>query len=61
MYAQRMRVEVAKRKLETTRLSFDEIAYQLGYQNSGSFRKVFIKWVNLLPSEYRKRFRNYID
>lgn len=55
-YIQRMKVEAAKRKLETTNLSFNEICYQLGYENSGSFRKIFVRWVTLLPSEYRKRF-----
>jgi len=55
-YIQRMKVEAAKRKLETTNLSFNEICYQLGYENSGSFRKIFLRWVTLLPSEYRKRF-----
>jgi transcriptional regulator GlxA family with amidase domain len=60
IYIQRMRVEAAKRKLATTNLSFDEISYQTGYQNSASFRKIFVKWVNLLPSEYRNRFKTYM-
>ncbi len=49
----------AKQMLETTHDSFDEISYEMGYRNSGSFRKIFVKWVALLPSEYRKRFRAY--
>ncbi len=59
VYIQRLRVEIAKQQLETTNLSFDEISYKLGYMNSGSFRKIFVRWVNLLPSEYRERFRAY--
>jgi transcriptional regulator GlxA family with amidase domain len=55
-YIQRLKVETAKRKLVTTNLSFNEICYQLGYENSGSFRKIFVRWAALLPSEYRKRF-----
>ncbi|MBI5592923.1 MAG: helix-turn-helix domain-containing protein [Deltaproteobacteria bacterium] len=58
VYLQRMRVEVAKHLLETTNYTFDEISYQMGYMNSGSFRKVFGKWAALLPSEYRDRFRS---
>jgi transcriptional regulator GlxA family with amidase domain len=56
-YIQRMKVEAAKLKLATTNLSISEICYQLGYENSGSFRKIFARWVTLLPSEYRKRCR----
>lgn len=55
-YIQRMRVAAAKQLLATTNLSFDEIAYRSGYENSASFRKIFVRRVNLLPSEYRKRF-----
>ncbi|MCP3940122.1 MAG: helix-turn-helix domain-containing protein [Desulfobacteraceae bacterium] len=59
IYIQKIKVETAKQQLETTSLSFDEISYGLGYKNSSSFRKIFVKWVNLLPSEYRDRFRGY--
>ncbi len=59
VYIQKMKVEKAKEKLETTNLSFDEISYNVGYRNSGSFRKIFVKWVKLLPSEYRERFQAY--
>ncbi len=59
VYIQRLKVERAKQMLETTDFSFEEISYNLGYKNSGSFRKIFLKWVNLLPSEYKERFRSY--
>ena len=59
VYIQRLKVERAKQQLETTDLSFEEIAYNLGYKNSGSFRKIFMKWVALLPSEYKVRFQSY--
>lgn len=59
VYIQRLKVEMAKQQLETTNLSFDEIAYRLGYMNSGAFRKIFVRWVNLLPAEYRMRFQSY--
>ncbi len=59
VYIQRLKVEAAKQMLETTHDSFDEISYEMGYRNSGSFRKIFVKWVTLLPSEYRKRFSAY--
>ncbi len=59
VYIQRIKVEMAKQQLETTNLTFDEISYNLGYKNSGSFRKIFVKWVSLLPSEYKERFQAY--
>ncbi len=60
VYIHRIKVESAKQQLETTNLSFDEISYNMGYKNSGSFRKIFVKWVNLLPSEYRGKFGSYM-
>ncbi len=59
VYIQRLKVEIAKQRLETTNMSFDEISYNMGYMNSGSFRKIFVRWVNLLPSAYREKFRAY--
>jgi YesN/AraC family two-component response regulator len=43
--------------LETATLSFSEIAYQVGYEDSSFFRKVFKKHTGLLPREYRFKFR----
>lgn len=57
VYIQRIKIEMAKHLLETSNLSFDEISHQLGYMNSGSFRKLFLRWVKVPPSEYRRRFR----
>ena len=56
-YIQEIRVASAKRQLVSTNLTFDEISDQMGYANSGSFRKVFVRRVGLLPSAYRKRRR----
>jgi transcriptional regulator GlxA family with amidase domain len=43
IYQQRLRLEAAKRLLEDGNRSFDEITYQVGYEDSSSFRKVFFK------------------
>lgn len=56
-YQQRIRVEAAKRLLEDENRSFDEITCQVGYEDSSSFRKVFLKQTGLRPTEYRKRFQ----
>lgn len=56
-YLQRTRVEAAKRMLENHHGTFNEISYQLGYENSGHFREVFKKHTGMLPSEYQNHFR----
>jgi transcriptional regulator GlxA family with amidase domain len=56
-FQQRIRVEAAKRMLESGESSFDEIPYQVGYEDSSSFRKVFSKQTGLRPIEYRKKFK----
>jgi len=55
-YLQRLRVEAAKRLLETVSLGFAEISYQVGYQDAGFFRRLFIKHTGLRPNEYRAKF-----
>jgi transcriptional regulator GlxA family with amidase domain len=58
-YLQQMRVNAAKQLLRTTSYSFEEISYQSGYKNSGSFRKVFVKWEHLLTSQYRRKVKKH--
>jgi transcriptional regulator GlxA family with amidase domain len=57
LYLQRVRVEVAKQILEGKNSSFDEISYEVGYENSSFFRKIFQKHTGLLPGEYRQKFQ----
>ena len=57
IYQQRLRVEAAKHLLEDGNQSFDEITYQVGYEDSSSFRKVFLKQTGLRPTEYQKKFQ----
>ena len=49
-------LEVAKAKLSTTSLSVSEIAYQLGFEHSQSFSKLFKSKTSLAPLEFRKSF-----
>ncbi len=56
-YLHRARVEAAKRLLEESDKSFDEITWQVGYGDGGFFRKVFVKETGLRPTAYRHRFR----
>lgn len=56
LYLQRIRIEDAKNKLETTVHSIDEITRMVGYEDVNSFRKLFKKHTALSPKEYRIKF-----
>lgn len=49
-------IEKAKDKLSATNLSISEIAYELGFEYSQSFSKLFKTKTNLSPSEFRQSF-----
>jgi AraC family transcriptional activator of pobA len=49
-------IEKAKEKLSTTGLSVSEIAYELGFEHSQSFSKLFKTKTNLSPLEFRHSF-----
>jgi transcriptional regulator GlxA family with amidase domain len=55
-YIQRVKVEFAKKQLESTAETINEIIYNVGYNNIDAFRKVFKKYTDLTPIDYRKRY-----
>lgn len=55
-YLQRIRIEAAKRDLECELLNLDEIAYRVGYEDPGFFRKLFRQSTGLSPKAYRNKF-----
>lgn len=60
-YCQRLRVGKARELLQFGTLSFDQVAWEVGYCDPGAFRKVFTRIVGLTPSEYRRRFRTGVS
>lgn len=56
-YVQLLRMEEAKRHLEKTDTPIDEISWEVGYENSAFFRRLFKRTTRLTPSEYRRKFR----
>jgi transcriptional regulator GlxA family with amidase domain len=56
-YVQRLRIEDAKRRLERTEVSVDEISWQVGYEEPAFFRRLFRRVTGLAPGAYRRRFR----
>ncbi|UVC13345.1 GlxA family transcriptional regulator [Mesorhizobium onobrychidis] len=56
-YVQRLRIEDAKRRLERTEASADEISWQVGYEEPAFFRRLFKRVTGLTPGAYRRRFK----
>lgn len=57
VYVQRLRIEDAKRRLERTDASTEEISWRVGYEDAAFFRRLFKRNTGLTPAAYRKRFR----
>ena len=55
-YLQQLRINEAKRLLENSDLSIDDITNRVGYTDVSSFRRLFKREVDLSPTEYRKHF-----
>jgi transcriptional regulator GlxA family with amidase domain len=55
-YVERVRVETARRLLETTGMSIDRVAESAGFTIPESLRRAFARRVGLSPREYRARF-----
>jgi transcriptional regulator GlxA family with amidase domain len=56
-YVQRLRIEDAKRRLERTEASVDDISWKVGYEEPAFFRRLFKRVTGLTPGAYRKRFK----
>ena len=56
-YMQNLRIEEAKRILETTDGSADAISPAVGYENPAFFRKLFKRGTGLTTGQYRRMFR----
>lgn len=56
-FLQKVRIEVARDLLESTDKSFEEVTFLVGYDDAGSFRKIFHRQTGLLPRDYQKLYR----
>ena len=56
-YVQRLRIEDAKRRLERTDASADEIGWKVGYEDAAFFRRLFKRVTGMTPGAYRRRFQ----
>jgi transcriptional regulator GlxA family with amidase domain len=55
-YLQRVKMEAAKKQLELSRKTVQEIMYETGYSDLRAFREVFRKVTGLSPVEYRSKY-----
>jgi transcriptional regulator GlxA family with amidase domain len=60
-YVERTRVEVARRLLETTALTVDQVAAAAGFGTPETLRRAFGRRVGASPTEYRERFRPLVN
>lgn len=55
-YSQRVKIESAKKALETSRKTVSEVMYEVGYSDVKAFREVFKKITGVSPLEYRSKY-----
>lgn len=55
-YLQRVKIEYAKKALETTHKTINEVMYDSGYSDVKAFREVFKKITGISPIEYRNKY-----
>lgn len=55
-YAQRVKIESAKKAFETNRKTINEVMYEVGYADVKAFREVFKKYTGMSPLEYKNKY-----
>jgi len=55
-YIQRVRIEAAKKRFETSSMNVNEVMYDVGYSDIKAFRTVFKKITGLSPIDYRSKY-----
>jgi transcriptional regulator GlxA family with amidase domain len=61
VYAQNLRIEEAKRLLETTDKLADDVGVAVGYENLAFFRRLFRRLTGLSPAQYRRMFKPIVE
>jgi transcriptional regulator GlxA family with amidase domain len=55
-YVHEVRIDEARRILESSVLAVDEVGYSVGYQDPTFFRRLFKRMTGLTPAAYRRKF-----
>ena len=56
-YIQYLKIEAARRQLESSRYQINEVMYAVGYNDTKAFRTNFKKITGLSPLDYRNKFQ----
>jgi transcriptional regulator GlxA family with amidase domain len=59
-YLQNLRIEEAKRLLESGSMPVDEVSAEVGYADTSFFRRLFKRMAGLTPSKYRRMFQSLV-
>jgi transcriptional regulator GlxA family with amidase domain len=59
-YLQKVKVEAAKRSLESSRKNVAEVMQDVGYSDQKAFRELFKKLTGLSPLEYRNKYNKSV-
>ncbi|MCH5719512.1 GlxA family transcriptional regulator [Niabella hibiscisoli] len=60
-YLQRVKIESAKKALESTRKTISEVMYETGYADMKAFREIFRKVTGLSPLAYKSKYNKESD
>jgi transcriptional regulator GlxA family with amidase domain len=60
-FVERVRIEAARRLLEDSTQSVDEVAARCGFGTAETMRRSFLRSLRVTPSEYRNRFRRFAE
>jgi transcriptional regulator GlxA family with amidase domain len=55
-YLQRVRIEAAKKILETKKDGVEQVAGRCGYEDVDYFRKIFKRYVSMTPKAYQEKY-----
>ncbi len=55
-YIQRVKIEAAKKNLESARKNINEVMYEVGYNDTKAFRTTFKRITGLSPIQYRNKY-----
>jgi YesN/AraC family two-component response regulator len=58
---QRVKIEAAKKSLESSRENVNEVMYKVGYTDTKAFRTTFRKITGLSPVQYRNKYNRQIS
>ncbi len=59
-YVQRVKIEAAKKSLETSRKNITEVMFDVGYCDTKAFRGVFKKITGMTPFDYRSKYNKEV-